>query len=75
MEIDKIILLECINYLCDYNFDFVTHYKVYDDIIISTVTKELDNYSGNKSVDITIDEYQEFVRSEKLNLLNKKIHS
>jgi hypothetical protein len=75
MEIDKVILLECINYLCDYSYDYITHYKVYDDIIISGVHKELDNYSGSKSVDITIDEYVSFLRSKKLNLINKKIHS
>jgi len=75
MEINKDILLECINYLCDYNFDVLTHYKIYDEIIISGVSKELDDYSGNKSVDITIDEYQEFVRSKKLNILTKKTHN
>lgn len=75
MEIDNKILLECVNYLCDYNFDFITHYKIYEDVIITSVTKELDNYSGNKSVDITIDEYKEFIRNKKLNIINKKIHS
>jgi hypothetical protein len=74
MEIDKIILLECINYLCDYNFDVVTHYKIYDEIIISGVSKKLDDYSGNKSIDITIDEYNDFIRNKKLNIINKKIH-
>lgn len=73
MVINKDILLECINYLCNYNFSDVTDYKLYDDFLIATVISDnkMDYFISKKSVDITFDEYLTYIRSKKLNNIKK----
>ena len=76
MKIDDSVLLECIQHLCGYDFGDVMDYKTYDGFIIATMSSDptKDYFYGTKSVDITFDEYQEFVRRKKLNAIKKSIH-
>ncbi len=76
MVIDKDILLECINYLCNYNFSDIKDYKLYDDFLIASVVSDIkmDYFVGTKSVDVTFDEYKTFLRSKKINEI-KKTHN
>ena len=80
MEIDKDILFECICHLYDYNFSDLLDYSVRKDLgdwyILATVLSADDIsefYVGRKSVDVTIDEYQRFVRRRKLDVIKKSI--
>ena len=75
MEIDNKILLECINYLCNYSFSDVTDYKLYDDFLIATVISDtkMDYFVGKKSVEVTFDEYNIFLRSRKINEIKKPL--
>ena len=70
MEIDKDILLECICYFYKYNFSDVLFYELRGNWILATVTSDkliAGYYVDNRSVDIDIDEYNEFIRIKKLN--------
>ena len=76
MEINKEILLECICHLCKYNFSDIKNYQVCDGFILATVISENDKlefFIGEKSVDVDFEEYQEFVRRKKLDIIKKSI--
>ena len=78
MKIDKDILLECICHLCKYQFSDIKDYQVHDEYILATVISESDKveyFVGQKNVDIDIDEYLNYVRCKKLDIINKKLHT
>ena len=75
-EIDKFILLECIQFLYRYNFGEVKEYWINNGIIFSEVSSDpTKDFYSTKTVDVMIDEYEDFIRNKKLLIINEKLRN
>ena len=73
MELNKDILLDCVNHVSGYKFTSIESYLFFSDSILVTVTSyKVDvDFIGRKTVEVYINEYILFERLNKI----KKIHT
>lgn len=73
MELNKDILLDCVNFVSDYKFTSIDSYLFFSDSILVTVLSYKDDigFVGRKTVEVYKNEYLLFERLNKI----KKIHT